>query len=121
MAHKVYQTVRVMVDGMWSGEMAIFDSKPVVDSFEYSKAGFSTIPKQHGLDISHWYPKITASADFYTIKKYEDSVMERNQDVAKRFDETIDLLLPKDEQASFNLALHATPSKKTKDVKCRAN
>lgn len=42
--------------------------------------------------------------------------MERNQDVAKRFDETIDLLLPKDEQASFNLALHATPSKKTKDV-----
>ncbi|KAG9068202.1 hypothetical protein KI688_011797 [Linnemannia hyalina] len=44
------------------------------------------------------------------------SVMERNQDVAKRFDETIDSLLPKDEQASFNLALHVTPSKTTKDV-----
>ncbi|KAF9332281.1 hypothetical protein BGZ91_011766 [Linnemannia elongata] len=86
MARKVYQTVRFMVDGMWSGEMAIFDSKPVVSdaifkrlrnrsvhlSTEYSMAGFSTIPKQHGLDISHWYPKITASADFYTVKKYED-------------------------------------------------
>ncbi|KAG0039048.1 hypothetical protein BGZ83_002921 [Gryganskiella cystojenkinii] len=43
------------------------------------------------------------------------SVMERNQDVAKRFGETIDSLLPKDEQACFNLALHVTPSKKTKD------
>ncbi|KAF8925316.1 hypothetical protein BGZ58_000913 [Dissophora ornata] len=44
------------------------------------------------------------------------SVMERNQDVAKRFDETILSLLLKDEQAKFNLKLYVTPSKKSKDM-----
>ncbi|KAF9934900.1 hypothetical protein FBU30_010167 [Linnemannia zychae] len=43
------------------------------------------------------------------------TVMERNQDVAKRFDETIDSL-PKHAQACFNLKLHLTPTKKSKDV-----
>ncbi|KAG0015085.1 hypothetical protein BGZ81_011851 [Podila clonocystis] len=42
------------------------------------------------------------------------TILERNQDVANRFDETIDSGVPRDEQASFNLKLHVTPQKATK-------
>ncbi|KAF9993018.1 hypothetical protein BGZ79_002378 [Entomortierella chlamydospora] len=43
------------------------------------------------------------------------TVLEGNQDVAQRFDETIDSL-PRHEQAYFNLKLHLTPTKKSKDI-----
>ncbi|KAF9316352.1 hypothetical protein BG006_003607, partial [Podila minutissima] len=85
MARKVDQTLRVMVDGAWSGEVAIFESKPVVSdatcerqlnkSMHLNAAILSNL-ESHGLDISCWYPIIAetraASVDFYTIKKYED-------------------------------------------------
>lgn len=41
-------------------------------------------------------------------------MLERNQDVANKFDETIDSGVPRDEQASFNLKLHVTPQKASK-------
>jgi hypothetical protein len=84
MARKVDQTLRVMVNGAWSGEVAIFESKPVVSDATCERQHKSirlntailTNLESHGLDISRWYPIIAetraASADFYTIKKYED-------------------------------------------------
>ncbi|KAF9925649.1 hypothetical protein BGZ65_007638 [Modicella reniformis] len=67
------------------GEVAIFESKPVVSdatcerqhnkSIRLSTAILHNL-ESHGLDICRWYPIIAetraASADFYTIKKYED-------------------------------------------------
>ena len=85
MARKVDQTLRVIVDGVWSGEVAIFESKPVVSdatcvrqlnkSIRLNSAILTNL-ESHGLDICRWYPIIAetraASADFCTIKKYED-------------------------------------------------
>ncbi|KAF9126016.1 hypothetical protein BGX30_000198, partial [Mortierella sp. GBA39] len=79
---KVHGKLRVMVDGAWSGEVAIFDSKPVVSdatcerqhnkSIRLNSAILNNL-ESHGLDICRWYPIIAetraASADFYTIKK----------------------------------------------------
>ncbi|KAF9991523.1 hypothetical protein BGZ79_004359 [Entomortierella chlamydospora] len=85
MARKVDQTLRVMVDGAWSGEVAIFESKPVVSDATCEKQHNKSIRlnsailnnlESHGLDICRWYPIIAetraASVDFYTIRKYED-------------------------------------------------
>ncbi|KAF9377628.1 hypothetical protein BGX21_003136 [Mortierella sp. AD011] len=85
MARKVDQTLRVMVDGAWSGEVAIFESKPVVSDatcrIQHSKsirlnAAILLELESHGLDICQWHPIIAetraATVDFYTIKKYED-------------------------------------------------
>ncbi|KAG9061834.1 hypothetical protein KI688_006985 [Linnemannia hyalina] len=85
MTRKVHQTLPLMVEGAWSGEVAIFESKPVVSdatcerqhnkSIRLNTAIFKNL-ESHGLDICLWYPIITeiraASADFYTIKKYEN-------------------------------------------------
>ncbi|KAG0327416.1 glucosyltransferase [Dissophora globulifera] len=84
-ALKVDQTPCVMMDGAWSGEVAIFQSKPVVSDATCERQHNKSIRlnaailnnlESHGLDICRWYPITTetkaSSADFYTIKKYED-------------------------------------------------
>ncbi|KAF9201511.1 hypothetical protein BGZ49_008242 [Haplosporangium sp. Z 27] len=85
MARKVDQTLRVMVDGEWTGEVAIFESKPVVSDATCEKqhnksirlnSAILTELESHELDICLWYPIIAetraASVDFYTIRRYED-------------------------------------------------
>lgn len=85
MARKVDQTLRVMVHGAWSGEVAIFESKPVVSDATCERQHNKSVRlntailnnfESHGQDICRWSPIIAetraASADFYTIKKYED-------------------------------------------------
>ncbi|KAF9579219.1 hypothetical protein BGW38_004608 [Lunasporangiospora selenospora] len=82
---KVDLTLRVLVDSNWIGEVAVFESKPVVTDATCVKQQNKSVRlnaailynlESRGLDISQWYPIIAETralaADFYTIKRYED-------------------------------------------------
>ncbi|KAF9081774.1 hypothetical protein BGX27_004777, partial [Mortierella sp. AM989] len=82
---KVDLTIRVMAEGAWTGEVAVFECKPVVTDSTCSQqlkksvrlnAAILLVLEKQGLDISCWFPIIAESRglvlDFYTIKRYGD-------------------------------------------------
>ncbi|KAF9155635.1 hypothetical protein BGX20_004401 [Mortierella sp. AD010] len=77
-------------------------------SFEVAKKYNVISMVIYGLEVSLYVTSIVGANSYQTV-------LEGNQDVAQRFDETIDSL-PRHEQAYFNLKLHLTPTKKSKDI-----
>ncbi|KAF9175266.1 hypothetical protein BGX21_008483 [Mortierella sp. AD011] len=82
---KVDITIRVLAEGAWTGEIAVFECKPTVSdsicarqlkkSVQLNAAILLDLERQ-GLDIAQWFPIIAESRgmalDFYTLKRYDD-------------------------------------------------
>ncbi|KAF9318385.1 hypothetical protein BG003_011304 [Podila horticola] len=82
---KVDLTIRVMAEGAWTGEIAVFECKPAVPdstctrqlkkSIRLNAAILLDLERQ-GLDVTRWFPIIAESRglvlDFYTLKRYDD-------------------------------------------------
>ncbi|KAF9569204.1 hypothetical protein BGW38_008805, partial [Lunasporangiospora selenospora] len=82
---KVDLAIRVLVEGAWTGEIAVFECKPVVSdsicirqlkkSIRLNAAILLDLERQ-GLNITHWFPVIAENRglvlDHYTMKRYDD-------------------------------------------------
>lgn len=82
---KVDLTIRVMAEGAWTGEIAVFECKLAVPdstctrqlkkSIRLNAAILLDLERQ-GLDVTRWFPIIAESRglvlDFYTLKRYDD-------------------------------------------------
>jgi hypothetical protein len=82
---KVDPTIRVLAEGAWTGEIAVFECQPNVSDSTCSRQLNKSVRlnaavlldlERKGLDITRWFPIIAESRgpvlDFHTLKRYDD-------------------------------------------------